>query len=358
MKIHKNFIYISQINFGGAERVVIDYLNNTNNQFILVTDKKNSNLIKEIKKKIKILHLNVKFPLILRLLLLLIFIIRHKPDKIISHLTHCNLHVLLLKKIFKIRTKIYCYEHTTFSKNVKIDNLKNFLIYLGTKNLYHLSTKIIAVSETVRSDLYQKLSLNLNQIDVIYNPIDFENLINKSKYKVNFKFNKNFKYIVFVGRLEKEKDPLGLIEIFSNLNKKYPSCYKLLIFGDGSFKNKISNLIKKLNLKNDIYLFGFNSNPYSYMINCDILILPSKYEGFGLVLIEALFFNLKIVCRKIEATEELLFNIPNTYFSRNTDDFIKIILKVKNYKFKKIDKSFFNKFSIQSYIKSLDSLIN
>lgn len=358
MKNKYNFIYISQLNFGGAERVVIDYLNNSKDNFILITDKKNSQLINEIKKSIKILHLDVKLPLLFRLLNLLIFIVKLSPDKIISHLTHCNIHILILKKFFNIKSRIFCYEHNTFSKDVNINTFRGSVIKFCAKRFYHLSSKIIVVSEKVKIDLINSIKLNPNKIQVIYNPIDYKIINDKSKKSTDFKFNNKFKYLIFVGRLEDQKDPLRLIQIFSLLSKDYPSQYKLLIFGDGTLKNKILLLIKNLNLIDDIFLFGFNINPYSYMRKSDILIFPSKYEGFGLVLIEALFLNLKVVCSDIDTTKELLKLTSNTFFAKNNLEFIEMIIKAKNFKFKRIRKDFFNQFSINNYVNILNNVIN
>ena len=63
---------------------------------------------------------------------------------------------------------------------------------------------------------------------------------------------------------------------------------KLIILGDGEEKKVLNQLVKKLNLINDVLILGFKQNPYKYMKNAKFLVMCSKFEGFLMVLIESL----------------------------------------------------------------------
>ena len=69
----------------------------------------------------------------------------------------------------------------------------------------------------------------------------------------------------------------------------------LVIIGDGKLKNKLVKLINDLDLNNRVKIFSNIQNPYPYFYNSELFVLSSLWEGFGLVLIEALACELKIV---------------------------------------------------------------
>ena len=115
------------------------------------------------------------------------------------------------------------------------------------------------------------------------NPIYIYNFFDNSNIKVNTKLIKN--KIIFMGRLEKEKNPLRLIEI-ANILKTKNNNFILDIYGTGSLEKKIKNKIKEYHLEKNVFLKGFTNNKNIYK-NYSLLWLTSIYEGFGLVIIEA-----------------------------------------------------------------------
>jgi len=84
---------------------------------------------------------------------------------------------------------------------------------------------------------------------------------------------------------------------------------KLIIIGDGPLRNELEQLIEKLALKDEVLLMGLRKNPYKYMAKSDIFVLSSKYEGFPIVLLEALACGLPIISTDCETgPREILDN--------------------------------------------------
>ena len=71
--------------------------------------------------------------------------------------------------------------------------------------------------------------------------------------------------------------------------------HNIIILGEGSERESLENYIRENKLENSIKLLGFKSNPYPYIKNADAYILSSRYEGYPLVLCEALVLNKKII---------------------------------------------------------------
>ncbi len=136
-------------------------------------------------------------------------------------------------------------------------------------------------------------NLSKDKIKRIYNPFDFEEIYKKID-DVNFLNDEekeliNDDFICTVGRLDEgQKDFMTLINAYEFLYKNNKIKEKLYIIGDGPSKNDLINVVKQKNLEQNILFLGKKLNPYIWMRKAKIFILSSKFEGFGLVLVEAM----------------------------------------------------------------------
>lgn len=159
--------------------------------------------------------------------------------------------------------------------------------------------KIIAICDEMKEelgDIYPKIK---NKIVRIYNPFDFERVLKLSNddSELNFTQKEELKkdYCLAISRLDTvQKDYLTLIKAFKILKDK--KIYKkLYIIGDGPSKEEIQSMIEKYDLKEQIKLIGRFKNPYVWLKYCDFFVHSSKYEGFGLVLVEAAILNKLVI---------------------------------------------------------------
>ncbi|MFO7809977.1 MAG: glycosyltransferase [Candidatus Delongbacteria bacterium] len=81
---------------------------------------------------------------------------------------------------------------------------------------------------------------------------------------------------------------------FSSVAKEVPDS-RLIIIGDGDRRNYLEALVLDLELTNRVFIIGSRDNPYKYIKNSDIFVLSSVYEGFGIVLIEAMACGLPVI---------------------------------------------------------------
>lgn len=115
----------------------------------------------------------------------------------------------------------------------------------------------------------------------------------------------NQKRAIAVGRLNSQKGFDMLIEAWALIEKEVPD-WKLDIYGEGLLKDDLQNQIDKLGLQN-VNLRGFTNDVHKEYMESSLFFLSSRYEGFGLVLTEALATGLPIVSfRCKEGPEEIV----------------------------------------------------
>lgn len=198
------------------------------------------------------------------------------------------------------------YEKNNYSKNH---------MALVKKALNNID-EIVAVSKDA-GDAYKRV-FNLNKdIKIINNFID-EKLI-KEKANEEYHYPTNVFNIVTVGRLHPQKANLRMMEVCHRLNNDNLK-YDFYIVGDGEERKEIEDKIKDYNLYN-VHLIGYDANPYKYIKNCDLFLLPSLYEGVPTVVYEALSIgNVPIVSTKVSGIVEQLGNNEYGIIIDNNED--------------------------------------
>lgn len=95
-----------------------------------------------------------------------------------------------------------------------------------------------------------------------------------------------------VGRFTEEKNQVFLVNLLTYLRN---TKFKLILIGDGDTFTKVKAVSKKLAISKNIYFVGRKNNPEDYLQAMDVFLLPSKYEGLGLVAIEAQCSGLPVI---------------------------------------------------------------
>ena len=214
-----------------------------------------------------------------------------------------NLTILFLKKFIKKNTTIIVRETNPPSprwKGIKLKLMKFLYSYYYSK-----ADKIIAISNGVKEDIKNFANLNSSKIDVIYNPLSINKIQQMSEQKVvlpNDTFN-----IISIGRLTPQKDFPTLIKAIKIVSGKYK--VHLNILGQGKELISLQTLVKDLCLENHVTFLGFKSNPYAYLRNSDLFVLSSKWEGFGLVIVESMATGTPVIATSSNgAPREILDN--------------------------------------------------
>jgi glycosyltransferase involved in cell wall biosynthesis len=172
--------------------------------------------------------------------------------------------------------------------------LKEYRINRWLKKLNHFDN-IIAVSKGIYSQLSSYF--DEERLHLLYNPLFTEEIqkLAKQDFVLPAGVSKN-NYIVSVGRLdENQKDFASLIRAVDIIKQKYSKSYNLLIVGQGRDMVKLQKLVEDLGMKKSVIFMGNQKNPYPYIQHSALFVLSTKFEGFGIVLQEALLLDQLII---------------------------------------------------------------
>ena len=217
---------------------------------------------------------------------------KYKKTILLSNIHYANI-ISILSTLFLKNIKIILTERSSLSElhlnNNLYKNIKNKIIFYLAKIFYRYSDLVIANSNYEK--IYIKKNIKTNKIITIHPPS-----LNKIYIlKKNNKFSKILK-IIYVGRLSKEKGVLTILKALKIIKGKIKFNFK--IYGDGYEKNIIKTKIKEYKIDREVNLCGHQKNLNKIFKNADLFINASLFEGLPNALVQALNFNVSIICSK------------------------------------------------------------
>lgn len=228
-----------------------------------------------------------------------------QPDLLITYLIHADLFGRVLGKIFGVK-KIIC------SVRVKLIQWKYIPLLILDGLTSPLVTHYHFNSQTVALMYLKYFFLSKKKITVIPNGLEIE------KYQIpvdriakckEIGIPDNIPLIGCVGRLEKQKGHRYLLEAFETLLKNTSAF--LILIGDGSDREQLEILSKKLGIENSMKFLGVRNDIPEILQIMNIFVLPSLYEGMSNALMEAMASGIPIIATDIPENRELIENEVN-----------------------------------------------
>ncbi|MFQ3548881.1 MAG: glycosyltransferase family 4 protein [Armatimonadota bacterium] len=192
---------------------------------------------------------------------------------------------------------------------------------INTATSYRRADKIIAVSNAAKTHLVNQ-GIAEDKIIVIHNGVDIRyyqpDNITSAKEKLGLKLD--IPIFGIFGRLTKIKGQQIAIVAFNKFLKKYPNSM-LIITGEGIEKSNLEQLAENYGIKNNILFAGYQNDIKSYMNACDIVLVPSIKEGFGLSAIEAMALEKPVIASDTGGLVEIIENeISGLFFQSGNSD--------------------------------------
>ena len=213
-----------------------------------------------------------------------------------------------LPKEVKVISHIHCHYKTFFMKSIIST------VYPIISKRFN---KIIVVSNEILDAASFKNKIKDKTV-VLTNVVDPNKVIKNSE-----KFETEKYDLIFCARLTEVKRPLMFIEIVKDLKNIFPDI-KACIVGTGDLFEACKDSIKNNNLEKNIDLLGFQNNPFPYVKNSKITILPSTIEGLPMSVIESLILDTPVVHTGVGGLADMYANHKN-YICNTKEEFVEVI---------------------------------
>jgi glycosyltransferase involved in cell wall biosynthesis len=296
-------IFLSDLNGGGAERVMLNLARGFAEQGVqvdLILVRAEGPYLSQIPPKVRVINLQ-KQRLLSSLFALVQYLKQQQPTALLSALEDTNLIALWACSLAKVSTQVVVTVHNTLSREAKqATQLKRRLTPYLIRLFYPWAIRVVAVSQGVAADLV-RIGLSKQKVEVIYNPVIAPDFFVQSQAPVTHPwFAPDQPPVVLgVGRLEKQKDFVTLIRACAKLQQQRPM--RLMILGEGTERQVLEQLARDLGIEQETTLLGFVENPYAYMKHATVCVLSSAWEGFGNVLVEAMASGTPVVSTNCES---------------------------------------------------------
>lgn len=169
-------------------------------------------------------------------------------------------------------------------------NFKDYMINrLSVPFMRKFATHYLACSDDAGIEIVGVKGIKSNKYEKIINGIDTNKFSFNPQMRINMRFKLKLedKYVIGnIGRLTDQKNQIFLLDIFKEVVKYIPNAV-LIIIGDGELKNDLISKSKELGILEKVLFVGIVDNVQDYLSAMDHFVFPSKYEGFGLALLEA-----------------------------------------------------------------------
>ncbi|MFQ2723900.1 glycosyltransferase [Aeromonas caviae] len=303
----KILLIITGLGMGGAERQVCDLADQftAKGHKVLLISMTGETVNRPLSSKIDVVELNMAktpFGFIKAYWQARQLIKQFKPDVVHSHMVHANLFSRLLRLSVRI-PKLICTAHNTSE-----GGRGRMLAYRITDKLCDISTN---VSQEAVDAFFAQGAVAKGRMLAMHNGIDTErftfDINHRIRLRTELNISEEIPLLLAVGRLNVAKDYPNLLLAFHHIVKA-GSLAHLVIIGVGDEETKLIKMVAELGLCKRVYFLGLRHDVHEWMSAADLFVLSSAWEGFGLVVAEAMACERLVVATDCGGVREVVAN--------------------------------------------------
>lgn len=303
------------LGYGGAERVLVNLLNNLN------PDKYDITLITLFHYGVaaKDLHDNIKWK----------WVLNRKPFRGITYLLRVFgpklLHKLFVKDKYDIEiayiegspTRIVsgCTDKSTRKYawvHVQLDNFRSFFHPFRSKseviNCYNRFDGLAGVSEYIVNNFREKTKNRIQDLKVVNNTLEIDEIIRLSREPISVELNSNKVNLCSVGRFNVQKGYERLINALIDLKNEGVDNFHLYLLGIGELKEEIQRKVEASEIKDNVTFLGYDKNPHKYVAKMDFFVCSSYREGYSTAVTESIINRVPVLTTDCSGMSEILGN--------------------------------------------------
>lgn len=227
-----------------------------------------------------------------------------KPDLVHTHLIHADLFGWFAAKLAGVSAVI--------SSRHNDDQFRSHPTWRRVSRLmWRLTDGGIAISGAIKDFVCQVEGAPPEKISVVYYGLehkwinDAEQRIARDKLIAELRLEADSLLLGMVCRLVQQKGISYALKAFHQIHDRFPSAH-LVIAGDGPLRGKLGALADELGLSDQVHWLGWRSDALDLIAAFDVVLLPSLWEGFGLVLLEAMSRRAPVIASRVSAIPEVV----------------------------------------------------
>lgn len=219
--------------------------------------------------------------------------------------------------------------------NMKDTGMKSSVYLWLERLLSPLTSQYVIISNYEKQSAIQHRVVKADKMKVIFNGIDLDavdKVVKSSTVtRVSLNIPEEAYLIGMVGRISKQKAPDVFIRVAISLKEIFPDAW-FMIVGDGDQRGEVERMIKENGLEGRVVITGWVDNPAAYSCLFDQAVLLSRWEGFGLVLVEYMKLGKPIVATEADAIPDLITDHENGLLVPvdNVEQAVNAIMEIRN----------------------------
>ncbi len=305
-------VFLPNLDGGGAELVTLRVaagLAERGNRVDLVLAEARGAYLDRVPDSVRLVDLQARSPVVLtKGFALARHLRRERPEVLISALDVVDVG-LLARRLARTPTRVVLTIHTHLGRQFAdkpdrgVARVRRALV----RTLYPRTDVLVAVSQGVADDVAAMAGVPAARVHVVPNPVVTADLLARAaEAPAHPWFAPGAPPVVLgVGRLVRQKDFATLVRAFAGVHAARPDA-RLVILGDAdprepAIRPELEALVAEAGLGASVDLPGFTANPYAHMARAAVFALSSAYEGFGVVLVEALATGTTVVSTDCES---------------------------------------------------------
>ena len=183
------------------------------------------------------------------------------------------------------QVKVVSHMHVNNSNMAKT-NIKTIIYKIVAKRFQH----IFWVSDSSYNSYIFKKSVE-KKSSILFNVVDKKPIVERSKFA---ELQENYD-IIFIGRMQYQKNPEKLINVFKILKDKYNSDFSAAVIGEGPLYEETCKKVEQFGLRENVKMLGFVKNPMGLLKRAKVMLLTSRFEGTPMCALEAMALGVPIV---------------------------------------------------------------
>ena len=229
------------------------------------------------------------------------FFVKEEYDIIVSYLE--GITTRIASGCTNPETKLVCWLHTEMATPKA--GAVGFRSVSEARKCYEKFHRVVAVSRRVREQFLKNVVQTV-PVDVLYNTNETEKILALSTAEPeDYVFEPGIPHVCSVGRLGPVKGFDRLLNAHHRLLEEGLN-HRILILGTGEDQEKLIRTARQYGVENSFRLLGFSKNPYQYLSKCDLFVCSSRREGFSTAVTEALVVGTAVVSTDCSGARELL----------------------------------------------------